>query len=205
MIITVAQQKGGVGKTTVAAHLAVAWSARRKVALIDMDPQGSLSIWHEVRQANGIQQPVFEQVAGHRVVQRARALAAENDIVVIDSPPHAQTDARLAIRCADLVVLPLQPSLLDLQALQATLALARDSATEAVLVMNRVPARGRLFGDVSQRVQAMDLPLAKSTLGNRVAFAESMAHGRTATETHRRSRASEEVAALARELESWIG
>ena len=107
-IITIAQQKGGAGKTTMAAHLAVAWAAsgRRKVAIIDTDPQGSLTQWHSIREARmgeGATNLTFASISGWRVRSEIDRLSHEHDLIIIDSPPHTDAEARTAIRAADLV------------------------------------------------------------------------------------------------------
>jgi chromosome partitioning protein len=96
-IITIAQQKGGAGKTTMAAHLAVAWAAsgRRKVAIIDTDPQGSLTQWHNVREARlgeGETNLTFSSISGWRVRNEIDRLRHTHDLIVIDSPPHTDAD-----------------------------------------------------------------------------------------------------------------
>src|SRR5690349_19079092 len=123
-VVTVAQQKGGAGKSTLAIHLAVAWaSAGRRVAVVDIDPQASVSHWDERRgshckgKANGNgEMPHVVKLAGWRTANEVDRLGREHDIVVIDSPPHAATEARIAVRAARLVVVPMQPSVMDLWA-----------------------------------------------------------------------------------------
>ncbi|WP_042695744.1 ParA family protein, partial [Azospirillum sp. B506] len=115
-VFTVAQQKGGAGKTTLAAHLAIAWAQLgHKVATVDIDPQGSLTRWHAVRAEATGGQPGFThvQITGWRTQAEVEKLARSHDIVVVDSPPHAQTEARIAVRAATLVVAPVQPSPMD--------------------------------------------------------------------------------------------
>src|SRR5437016_4504105 len=101
-VITVAQQKGGAGKTTVAAHVAVALSQKgNRVAIIDIDPQGSLSHWHRIREerlGEGYTGLSFAAVSGWRVSGEVSRLSKQHDFVVIDSPPHTETEARTAIR-----------------------------------------------------------------------------------------------------------
>lgn len=203
-IFTVAQQKGGAGKSTLAAHLAVAWLLKKKrVALVDIDPQATLSAWFEARaetlgEAAG--RLVFESVTGWRAAKTIDRLAAECDAVVVDSPPHAETDARIAVRAADLVIVPTQPSPLDVWATRPTLDMAAKEKTAAVLVLNRVPPRATITERMMEKLADYDVKLAKARLGNRVAFADSMIAGLTAAETKPTSPAAKEIRALANEL-----
>lgn len=207
-VITIAQQKGGAGKTTLAAHLAVAWAAQGKsVALVDIDPQGSLSQWYRVREEarEGATGLTHAQLSGWRTRQGVEKLARDHEITVIDSPPHAETDARIAVRAADLVVVPVQPSPMDLWATRPTLELAKAEKRPALLVLNRVPARGRLVDAVAARAAELGVPLAGSQLGNRLGFAAALMDGATLTETEPRSRGAEEIAALAAEILGFGG
>lgn len=205
LIVTVAQQKGGSGKTTVAAHLAVAWAlgSGRRTAILDVDPQGSLGEWLERRErrlgedATGL---TFRTASGWGARRESRALARDHDIVVIDTAPHADQEARNAIEPAALAVVPVQPTPADLWATQATLALAERARVPALLMLNRVPSRARLTGEIAAALGEANTPIAEARLGNRVAFAESMGAGLTAQETRTRSPAADEVRALAVEI-----
>ena len=149
-IIAVAQQKGGAGKTTLAAQLAVAWAATRSVALMDIDPQSSLTAWHGLRAANGkdVPQIHLSDVSGWRVGTELDRLRGGHDIVLIDCPPHAETETKNAMRAADLVVIPVQPSPMDVWATTPTASFAKDQGTDVRLVLNRVPPRSRLVETV---------------------------------------------------------
>src|SRR5258706_14654230 len=120
-VVTVAQQKGGADKSTLAIHLAVAWAAAGgRVAVVDIDPQASVSHWDERRGSNGNgkgkghngngEMPHVIKLAGWRTANEVDRLGREHDIVVIDSPPHAATEARIAVRAARLGVVPIQPA-----------------------------------------------------------------------------------------------
>jgi chromosome partitioning protein len=111
LIVTIAQQKGGAGKTMLAANLAATWAATSRVALLDIDKQRSLARWHAIRATNPVLRPLlFSDVSGWRLARELDRLTAEADIVVIDTPPQIDADATRAIRAASLVLIPLQPS-----------------------------------------------------------------------------------------------
>ncbi len=202
-IIAVAQQKGGAGKTTIAAQLAVAWSADRSVALMDIDPQSSLTAWHGLRIANDKNVPEIHlsDVSGWRVGTELDRLRGGYDIVLIDCPPHAETETKNAMRAADLVVIPVQPSPMDVWATTPTASFAKDQGTDVRLVLNRVPPRSRLVETVQGFLKKDDLALTTATLGNRVAFAASMMEGLGVTESEPSSQAADEIRTLAAELE----
>ncbi len=203
-VVSIAQQKGGAGKTTLAIQLATAWLAQgKRVAMLDIDPQGSLTAWHGLRQARLGEQADglrVQSLSGWRLGNEVPALRRAFDHVLIDSPPHAETDAKTAIRQADLVLLPCQPNALDLWATEPTLSFALDNKTAALLVLNRVPARSRAAEAILAEIKAKGWPLAKARLGNRQAFAASISEGRGIAELAPASPAGQEIAALAKEI-----
>jgi chromosome partitioning protein len=201
-VITVAQQKGGAGKTTVAAHIAVALSQKgNRVAIIDIDPQGSLGYWHRIREkkfGEGYTGLIFNSLSGWRVGSEVSRLRKQCDYIIIDSPPHTETEARTAIRSADLIVVPVQPSPTDLWATKATLELAKNERLPVKVVLNRVAPNSRLTQAIAD-----ELPeLAETTLGNRVLFAAALLEGRTATELEPASAAAKEIKDLVKEIEA---
>jgi chromosome partitioning protein len=206
IVITVAQQKGGTGKTTLAANLAAALAPTRRVALLDIDPQKSLTRWHAIRTSRDGQTPAltFSDVSGWRLAAELDRLKRAHDMVLIDSPPQIDTDARLAIRGADLVLVPVQPSPPDVWAAQGTLSLAAAEKRPARVVLNRVPPASRLGETVKADLTTRNLPLLAATIGNRTGFAIAFAAGLGVTEAAPRSSAAAELRALLDELREII-
>ncbi|MEM8799050.1 MAG: ParA family partition ATPase [Pseudomonadota bacterium] len=206
-IITVSQQKGGAGKTAIAAQLAGVWaSSGKKVMLVDSDPQGSLAAWHALRADDGAPQLAAidcEKVEGWKVSSLVGKAKRTHDYVVIDTAPHAETAARTAVREADLVVIPVQPTAPDLWASRATFDLASGEKKPYLVVLNRLPARGKLADEIIAQLKADDHPVCNATLGNRTAFATAFARGRAAHELGA-SKAADEAKALARAVSRAI-
>lgn len=206
VVITVAQQKGGAGKTTLAANLAAALAARRRVAVLDIDPQRSLARWHALRAARKTAVPiVLSDVSGWRLATELDRLRRDHDILIVDSPPQIDTDAKLAVRGADLVLVPLQPSPPDLWAAEGTLKLAAAEKRPARLVLNRAPASGKLRAQVEADISRKGALLLAATLGNRTGFATAFAQGLGITETAPKSVAAAELLALLAEIERIVG
>jgi chromosome partitioning protein len=201
-IVAISQQKGGSGKTTLAAHIAVSLARVHRVAVLDVDPQGSLGEWYETREQRLGEAHTglgFRTASGWGAKREARALARDYDIVVIDTPPKSDLDARYAIEAANLVTVPIQPTPVDLWASEATLKMIEKEGREALFVLNRVPSRSAMTTQMIEAIHALG-PVAIAQLGNRVAFAASMGEGRTAVETAPASKAGEEAIAVAEEV-----
>ncbi len=199
-VIAVAQRKGGAGKSTVAATLATTLARQgARVALLDTDPQKSLVRWHAERGANKAQAAAlaFDDPSGWRVPGVLDRLRRDADYIVLDTPPHDDTDARLAIRGADLALVPLQPSHADLWATEGTLDLARAEKRVVRVLLNRVPATGRLREEIAGELARRKLPALDIALGNRNAFPAAFARGLGVTEAAPRSTAATEALALA--------
>lgn len=197
LVVTVAQQKGGAGKTMLVANLAAALAASCRVAALDIDPQKSLARWMALRAARPDAAPiVFSDLSGWRVGAEVTRLKRDADVVLIDSPPQIDTDAKLAVRSADLVLIPIQPALPDLWAAEGTLMLAATEQRPVMLMMNRAPAAGRLRARIEAEIAARRLPLLSAALGNRAGFATAFARGQGITEAAPRSQGAEELRAV---------
>jgi chromosome partitioning protein len=204
LVITIAQRKGGAGKTTLAAQLAVAWARQgARIAVLDIDPQGSLAGWIGIRRARLAEGAIgfgFAALPGWRAAQWVEDRARDSDLVIIDCPPHAETEAQIAVRAAGLVLIPVQPSPLDLWATEATLKVVRDERRRSLIVLNRVPPRSTLTDDIVAELAGAGAPIAATRIGNRVALARAMALGRGVVERAGTTAAATEINALAQEI-----
>ncbi|MFZ1727485.1 MAG: ParA family partition ATPase [Albidovulum sp.] len=200
-VIAVAQQKGGSGKTTIAVNLAVAFLKRgATVALLDTDPQGSLGRWFMARRETlGTERLEFSTSSAWGVSYECEKLKRDADFVIIDTPPKVDADLRPALREADLILVPVASSHVDLWATEGVLDLAAREKKQAWLVMNRKRAGTRLGDDVARAAGALNAGLMGAGLANRVVYAESLGQGLGAMEAGR-GVAATEVAALADEI-----
>ena len=199
-VITVAQQKGGSGKTTLAVNLAVEFLQRgQRVAILDTDPQGSLGRWFLARRDGvGVEGMEFSTASAWGVSYECEKLRKTNDIVIVDTPPKVDADLRPALREADLVLIPVASSHVDLWAVDGVLDLIAREGRAALVVLNRWKAGTRLADEVAQAA-GDKAKVAEARLGNRVVYAETLGMGLGAMEAGRNP-ARAEVAALADEV-----
>ncbi len=204
MIVSILNQKGGVGKTTLAVHLATALARRGlRVLLVDADPQGSALDWS----ASRVDDPLFPVIglpkpSLHREVP---ILATDYAAVVIDGPPRVYEVARSAILASDVVLIPVQPSPYDVWAAKEIVDLVAEAATfnetlKSVFVINRKIVNTAIGRDVTEALAEYRLPILAAQVCQRVSFAESAAQGQTVLETDPQSLASQEIEALVTEV-----
>ena len=196
--ITFAQQKGGAGKTTVLAHLAAAWAAAgRDVAVIDLDPQRSLTRWADIRADPKI--TVIES-KDYRAGGDIKAAKKAHDFVLIDCPGAASSLLESAMRESDLVIAPCQPSVMDVWALEPVIAAATRLRRPIRILMNRMPPRIGVLDEVLAELGSSRALLLATQIGNRNGFSKAMLSGRTAAELSERSTAAAETYGLRAEL-----
>ncbi len=213
-VIAVVQQKGGSGKTTLAANLAVACLRRgMRVALLDTDPQGSLGRWYMTRRERlgersgagpegaGLE---FSTSSAWGVSYECEKLRKTADLVIVDTPPKVDADLRPALREADLVLVPVASSHVDLWATDGVLDLAARERKSAWLVLNRTRAGTRLADEVAAAAAELTAGVAGARLANRVVYAETLGQGLGAVEAGHRA-AREEVGALTDEVLRLLG
>jgi chromosome partitioning protein len=204
MIISFLNQKGGVGKTTLAIHIAAALAGNgSRILLVDADPQHSALDWSEARQENTLLSVVgLPNKTLHKEIPN---LAMDFDHVIIDGPPRVYDVARSAILASDLVIIPIQPSPYDVWAAQEIVGLVEEATVfkenfKTVFVVNRRIVNTAIGRDVINALQDYKFPVLKSTVCQRVAFAETAAQGKTVMDQDMSSLASQEIIALANEI-----
>lgn len=200
-VIAVVQQKGGSGKTTLAVNLAVTCLKRgMTVALLDTDPQGSLGRWFMTRRERlgevGLE---FSTSSAWGVSYECEKLKKTVDLVIVDTPPKVDADLRPALREADLVLVPVASSHVDLWATEGVLDLAARERKRAWMVLNRARAGTRLGEDVARAAAELSAGLTEARLANRVVYAETLGQGLGVAEAGRGAAAAE-VAALTDEV-----
>lgn len=193
--LVLASQKGGVGKTTLAGHLGVMaeLAGAGPVALIDTDPQGSLSSWWNERQAEA---PLFASVGISNLASHLDELAkAGVKLAIIDTPPAVTDTIRHVLAVADLVLIPTRPSPHDLRAVGSTVELIEQAGKRMVFVINGAASRAKITGEAAVALSQHGT-VAPVTLFQRTDFAASMIDGRTVQEIDPNSRSADEVKKL---------
>lgn len=204
MIISFLNQKGGVGKTTLAVHVATGLAlSGSKVLLVDADPQGSALDWAASREGEapfpviGIPKPaIHKEVPKHE---------KNYDFIVIDGPPRVNELARSAIMASDLVLIPVQPSPYDVWAAKEIVDLLNEASSfkdklKAAFVINRKIVNTAIGRDVAESLAEYPVPVLNSQICQRVGFAESAAQGLTVLETEPEGLGSQEIKSLITEV-----
>jgi chromosome partitioning protein len=206
--LAIVSQKGGVGKTTIAVHIAVAAAnAGYSVAIIDLDPQATAAQWADWRNAGnsvGEGDPNPAVVAAPHARLAPTLKEAEKmgvDLVILDSPPAADSAAVAAAKIADLVLIPTRASAFDLHAIKTTAELVRVAQKPSAVLLNAVPARANsLIEEVATVIHSLNLNIAPVCLVDRAALRHAVINGQTAGEFEPLGKAADEV----QKLYTWV-
>jgi chromosome partitioning protein len=205
VIIGVLNQKGGVGKTTIALNIAAAIAiSGSRVLVVDADPQGSALVWSSAREA----EPLFPVIgmAKPSLHRDLPDVARDYDVTVIDGAPRVNELGRAAIAASDLVIMPVQPSPYDIWAAATTVQLIREArqfkpGLKAAFAINRKIANTAIGRDIAGALAEFeDIPVLPVALHQRVIYAESAAQGLAVMEMSDESEAAHEVRRLVADL-----
>lgn len=206
-VIAVLNQKGGSGKTTIATHLARALQIDgADVLLVDSDPQGSARDWAAVRE----DQPLTVVGIDRPTIERDLKNIARKDFVVIDGAPQAADLAISAIKAADIVLIPVQPSPYDIWAASDLVDLVKqrievtDGRLQAAFVVSRAIKGTRIGAEVTEALNGYGLPILQARITQRVSYPGTAAVGVTVLDTELNGDAAQEVLALAAEVKGML-
>ena len=203
LVVSVLNQKGGSGKTTIATHLSRAFQcAGYDVLLIDSDPQGSARDWAAVRD----DQPVPVVGIDRPTIERDIKAVSHKDLVVIDGAPQAADLAISAIKASDLVLIPVQPSPYDIWAASDLVELVKqriemtDGRLKAAFVVSRAIKNTKIGAEIREALEGYGLPVLDARVTQSVAYPSSAAIGSTVLDVEPNGNAAKEIMALASEL-----
>ena len=194
LTIAIVSQKGGAGKSTLSASLAAYCATNGvKTAVIDLDPQASLSTWHGLRKAQDIELRPCHPPQVSRTVDQLAAQGFE--LCIIDTPPHSSTAAANAISAATLTIVPVRPSAFDLVGVQATFDLIEQHKGKAGAVLMAVPSASSVEVAATEFIDGSGIQVMGRT-GHRIAFQHSINAGLGVTELAASSPAAKEITEL---------
>lgn len=207
-VISILNQKGGSGKTTIAINLARAYQLMgHSVLLIDSDKQGSSRDWQSVDENNPLSLLVLDQVSIDRDIKK---VIGQYDYIIIDGSPQATEIATATIKTSDFILIPMQPSPFDLWASNNLIELIEQGRTvnpklKAGIVLTRLVKNTKIGAEVGQVISDFGLPVLTSNIGQRTCYPYSASLGKTVFDTERpNSEPVKEINSLANEINELI-
>lgn len=203
-IVTILSQKGGVGKTTLTSNLGVVAAQQGlNVCLIDLDPQASLSLWSDSRIQSNINPHIdVTSVQGARLQQAVAQMRTQNkyDLILIDTPPSVSNENLFAAKVADICVVPTQPSILDIRAIENSIRICELANVPAYAVINSATGNAKGHADDAKEALGHDIEALGTVVNNRIAFKHAMAASLGVLEYEPSSKAADEISSLWNEI-----
>jgi chromosome partitioning protein len=203
MIISLVNQKGGVGKTTVAVNLAYGLAeAGQRALVVDADPQGSVIQWHSIAAGSEFE---VHHLPSPRLKKELKNISRRYDHIVIDSPPAIEDITRAAIEISHLAIIPIAPSPLDIWSSRETIALVNAlgkryrKLNAKILIYRKIPGT-RLGREAREAMRSYKLDILSSEISQRIVFVESMIAGLSVLKYAPKSIAAEEIRSLCDEI-----
>ncbi|MFZ1494640.1 MAG: ParA family partition ATPase [Candidatus Competibacter denitrificans] len=208
-IIAVLNEKGGVGKTTIATNLSRGLQLMgHRTLLVDSDPQGSARDWHAAAQDGSTLPPVVG-MDRPSLFKNLKQVAQDFDWTVIDGSPRVEELAVASIKIADFVLIPVQPSPYDIWAAESLVDLVKtrreiaEGKPGAGLLISRQIVGTKLAGEARAALEGYQLPILSSLTSQRVIYAQSASRGSTVLDDEPNGAAAEEIRAVIKEIVSW--
>jgi len=203
-IITFANQKGGSGKTTLSANLAVLWAnSGYKVAVIDADAQQSLTYWLSARKRYYLNEPLgidFFPFNPRDLKNDLQNIKRKYDFIIIDSPPSITFESVQIVKSADAIYVPVQPSPLDLMATIPFLKIVSEERKKAIVILNRVMPRAKLTDAMVIRLRYAGAKIARSRISGKIIYAETFTVGRGVVDISVTSDSAKEIINIGNEI-----
>mgnify|MGYP001549257539 CR=1 FL=1 len=203
MIISLINQKGGVGKTTAAVNLASGLAEYgHRILVVDTDPQGSVVQWQSI--ADGAEFEVLH-LPSPQLSKELKTVSRRYDHIVVDSPPAIEDITRAAIEVSNLAIIPIAPSPLDIWSSKETIALVNSLGKKyrklnaKILIYRKIPGT-RLGKEAREAMGSYDLDILSTEISQRIVFVEAMIAGLSVLKYAPKSIAADEIRSLCKEI-----
>ena len=197
-VISILNQKGGVGKTTLSTHLARALQLQGKdILLVDSDPQGSTRDWAATRKEQTLPVVSIDRPTIDKDLKNIR-----KDFIIIDGAPRSNEIILSAIKASNAVIIPVQPSPYDIWATSDLVRIVKEhiQTLKAAFVVSRVIKGTKIGSEIIEILSNYEIPVLKTLITQRVIYPNSAAAGTTVLDQDPKGEAAEEIRALTNEI-----